>query len=314
MQVSTRFQCDRLVRWSFVLASVVALSLVAACGGQLEGPQVGSESHFLRYCTDTCGEVLACVGGICTQSCTIGDDSVCTPSSSAAICTNESVEPGEIAVCDLPCSGTLDCSGLSGEHECIDGYCRAPAAPLQTGASSRYRHAQLAAFLLDRDRLSCGFSPNFMNEDGTFSCDVVRVEKKISGFDGSPDCFAPGRKPAGRELSDYLRGVLLAKNCVDVSDECMTWDMCGLVQLGGDERTQCVSASSTSASSGFCAIDLELENDSGVALAGGGSAMEGIVEDECGSQVDGARALRLSGDNTFETIESEIWLVCEEVP
>jgi hypothetical protein len=98
--------------------------LAGACGGQTTPPAiVGSESHFLMRCTDTCDSELSCIAGLCTRSCIAGVDS-CTDLASTAVCTNQSVEPGAVAVCDVSCSEREDCAALGDEHVCDAGFCR----------------------------------------------------------------------------------------------------------------------------------------------------------------------------------------------
>jgi hypothetical protein len=103
------------------------LWLAGACGGQTTGtPVVGSESHFLMHCTDSCDSGLSCIAGLCTQSCITGVDD-CSELASAAACTNQSVEPGAVAVCDVSCSSRTDCEALGDGYACEAGFCRLPA-------------------------------------------------------------------------------------------------------------------------------------------------------------------------------------------
>jgi hypothetical protein len=106
-------------------AAVSLFGLAGACGGKTSNtPVLGSESHFLMRCEGSCGDDgLACIGGICTRSCITGQDS-CTELASSAVCTNESVEPGSVAVCDVGCSTSTDCAELGASHTCDGGYCR----------------------------------------------------------------------------------------------------------------------------------------------------------------------------------------------
>lgn len=112
-------------------AGVSALMAVAAgaCGGAASLPSIGSESHFLAHCEATCTDGLDCIGGICTRAClTAGAD--CTDLDPAATCTNQSVEPGVVAVCDVPCAGSADCGSLGSEFTCAAAFCRdSSAAP-----------------------------------------------------------------------------------------------------------------------------------------------------------------------------------------
>jgi hypothetical protein len=117
--------------------------LAGACGGKTTAtPVLGSESHFLMHCTDACDDGLSCIGGICTRSCVTGQDS-CSELAEAATCTNQSVEPGNIAVCDVSCSGRADCTPLGDGHLCDGGFCRLAAlddaAPQPIAACDDFR-------------------------------------------------------------------------------------------------------------------------------------------------------------------------------
>jgi hypothetical protein len=46
----------------------------------------------------------------------------------SAICTNQSVEPGQVAVCDVPCSGDDACAALGSGFACDGPFCRGPSA------------------------------------------------------------------------------------------------------------------------------------------------------------------------------------------
>jgi hypothetical protein len=107
------------------LASACWFAWAGACGGKSDSvPVVGSESHFLMRCTDSCdSERLACIGGICTESCILGEDS-CSELASTARCTDQSVEPGNVAVCDVSCATRADCAALGDGHVCEGGFCR----------------------------------------------------------------------------------------------------------------------------------------------------------------------------------------------
>jgi hypothetical protein len=113
----------RRASWCYVIAAL----WVAACGGALGQTTVGGESHFLRHCGDGCGKGLECIADVCTRSCRIDDARACSDLASAARCTNTSIEPGVIAVCDQSCSANADCSARGAGFSCEAGYCRGPA-------------------------------------------------------------------------------------------------------------------------------------------------------------------------------------------
>jgi hypothetical protein len=123
------------------LSAALWLSLLAgACGGSVsKGPSVGSESHFLAYCSGSCAAGLDCIGGICTRSC-LTEQTSCGDLATGASCTNQSVEPGRVAVCDVSCGGPADCSALGSRYGCEAGFCRASgSAPGGSGGSGGSR-------------------------------------------------------------------------------------------------------------------------------------------------------------------------------
>jgi hypothetical protein len=85
----------------------------------------------LRHCFEGCGS-LECVSDICTRSCRV-DGGSCADLSPQARCTNTSVEPGAIAVCDLSCSGAADCGALGEGFACDGGFCRSSTPPANGG-------------------------------------------------------------------------------------------------------------------------------------------------------------------------------------
>lgn len=133
-------------------ARVLAAALLAgACGGTASNPRVGSESHFLSHCAGTCQDGLDCIGGICTRACLTGTSS-CSDLDAAATCTNQSVEPGEAAVCDVACAGPADCQRLGGEHTCEGSFCRTSAAPNLSTAAPSTREVSCQPYLDDIPR------------------------------------------------------------------------------------------------------------------------------------------------------------------
>jgi hypothetical protein len=107
----------------------VLVALGASCGGAAqEAAVMGSESHFLTRCSASCEDGLECIGGLCTKSCLTGVDS-CSELHGSAICTNQSVEPGQVAVCDVPCSGAAACGRLGDGFACDGSFCRGPSTP-----------------------------------------------------------------------------------------------------------------------------------------------------------------------------------------
>ena len=111
--------------WRIAFSAALGALLAGACGGTVGSkiPSIGSESHFLAYCGDGCGAGLDCIGGICTRSC-LTDQTSCSDLAANAACTNQSVEPGQVAVCDVSCAGRSGCTALGTDYACDGGYCR----------------------------------------------------------------------------------------------------------------------------------------------------------------------------------------------
>lgn len=112
-----------------------ATSVLAGAGCGLvakNSPAVGGESHFLHWCDGSCDEKgLECISGLCTQPCVVAEPGACS-SFTGATCTDRSIEPGAVAICDVACTGDADCALLGGDYQCQASFCRAP----QRGASS----------------------------------------------------------------------------------------------------------------------------------------------------------------------------------
>lgn len=101
---------------------LLAAATTVACGGSASSV-VGGESHFLSYCDNECDAGFDCISGVCTQSCLIGEAS-CDALGDGVTCTDQSIEPGEVAVCDLACDQDSDCNSLGDAYQCDSGYCR----------------------------------------------------------------------------------------------------------------------------------------------------------------------------------------------
>lgn len=115
--------------------AVLAL-VVVACGGTVGKRTAGGESHFLEACPNDCGPGLECISGVCTRSCLI-ERSNCSDLAPGAMCTNQSIEPGSVAVCDLGCERDRDCDVLGRDFRCPAGFCRVspPDNPQTMGGS-----------------------------------------------------------------------------------------------------------------------------------------------------------------------------------
>jgi hypothetical protein len=90
-------------------------------------PTTGSESHILARCAGSGEGGLECIGGICTRAC-LTSESSCSDLAGGAVCTNQSVEPGQVAVCDVRCTLDAECASVGGDYGCDAGFCRQAAA------------------------------------------------------------------------------------------------------------------------------------------------------------------------------------------
>ncbi|HKY35797.1 MAG TPA: hypothetical protein VJN18_07660 [Polyangiaceae bacterium] len=110
----------------FRLRYLVLVVGLVACGGAFGTHTAGGESHFLRQCSEKCGDGLECVSGVCTRGCLVAEGG-CGDLAPGAVCTAASIEPGAIAVCDVSCDADRHCAALGAGFSCAGGFCRGPA-------------------------------------------------------------------------------------------------------------------------------------------------------------------------------------------
>lgn len=98
-------------------------SLVASCG-QVDSLGGNGETHFLSSCTQTCGEGLSCICGVCTIAC--DSPAACTVPGST--CLESPVSCTEAKrTCDAECSNDASCAALGSGYRCVEGRCRVGA-------------------------------------------------------------------------------------------------------------------------------------------------------------------------------------------
>lgn len=123
-------------RFSFkpVLRAVALAGCVIAghpgCGSSRTEPQTSTETHFLRYCDGDCGRDFDCVCGVCTRACTGTLDCSDLTSNTQCVPVTEGPALGsdgscqQGATCDVTCTSRADCSTLGDDYDCDGGYCR----------------------------------------------------------------------------------------------------------------------------------------------------------------------------------------------
>jgi hypothetical protein len=207
---------------------VATLLLVGACGGAVGKPTVGGESHFLRHCEDGCGE-LTCVADLCTRTCLI-EQGRCGDLAEGATCTNRSVEPGSVAICDRSCRVDADCAAVGSDFGCQGGFCRPKFEPQSgggTGATAGSAGASGAGgnsdvCSLPFDAGSCrGAIPVFAAVDGKCQPKLYGgCDGNANRFNTVEECMAtcearPGIEacPAGREPQTICLGCGPAGGC-----------------------------------------------------------------------------------------------------
>jgi len=109
-----------------VIVLLAALAWALSCTRESTDP-TGGETHFLTRCvpgTNTCGERLTCVCGVCTLPC--AERATCETLPVAQCvpgCVTDDVQaPG---VCEASCVVDEDCRIVSRAHRCEQGVCRA---------------------------------------------------------------------------------------------------------------------------------------------------------------------------------------------
>lgn len=123
--------------------ALLALSLSLGsfgCEAQSAEP-TGGETHFLRLCDpegSDCGADLVCICGVCTTDCSVEDPCATFPGAQCVV-PPPSCSPPVARSCDVECRSNEECWGLSGNHFCIDGWCRLASGaslPKGTGGTS----------------------------------------------------------------------------------------------------------------------------------------------------------------------------------
>lgn len=101
-------------------AGLAALVAMPTCSQSIDDPR-GSETHFLKGCSQSCGNGLECIDGQCTVLCTT--DTVCSNLNAKASCE---AQPSGLNACEVGCKKDSDCTSVLPELSCEDGVCRGP--------------------------------------------------------------------------------------------------------------------------------------------------------------------------------------------
>lgn len=123
-----RLGWQKLARLALGLAPL-ALG-IAGCEAGPAARELGSETHFLRGCNQTCEGGFTCLCGVCTKECSV--DATCEELAAGASCVGSGPrvadgiceDQGTAAFCDHTCTSDADCSGLPDAQHCDAGYCR----------------------------------------------------------------------------------------------------------------------------------------------------------------------------------------------
>jgi hypothetical protein len=118
-------------RW---VTALLLAGMALGCNSSPEAVDLGSETHFLSSCSETCVDGFSCLCGACTLACS--DVTDCRAQSAAARCiastprvADGTCSQGEPSFCDVSCAEADDCRNLGASHRCVQGYCRAPEPP-----------------------------------------------------------------------------------------------------------------------------------------------------------------------------------------
>ena len=105
-----------------------AILCLASCRSA-ESP-TGGETHFLKRCSgsESCGEGLSCVCGVCTRPCTDATECEGLPSAECVTLVDPAACPAARSQCDVVCNSDSECGALSDSHRCEANTCRSGSA------------------------------------------------------------------------------------------------------------------------------------------------------------------------------------------
>lgn len=110
--------------WRRLAGVFVALGWLSSCGrAQDDAPQAGSNSNWLRQCSDgsSCGPGLECWCGVCTKPCEQTSD---CPGSSQCLARTGACNAGAApSACGVTCDLDVDCAVLGAGTRCVAPLC-----------------------------------------------------------------------------------------------------------------------------------------------------------------------------------------------
>jgi hypothetical protein len=126
--MSTTSRRKRRTRVKALLAWLLGAFMCFSSCKSAQDP-TGGETHFLKMCsptTEPCADGLSCVCGVCTETCTNGEECQGLPTAECVTPADPSACPdGEASGrCDVTCNVDADCRRVSDAHRCVLGFCR----------------------------------------------------------------------------------------------------------------------------------------------------------------------------------------------
>jgi len=182
-------------RWAALLRTLGAVAatalllagLGAGCLGKTTTTVMGSQTHFLRNCSEDCGDGLECLCGVCTRRCELGAD--CSDLALAAQCAPAQGScASEVVSCTLECSQDSDCERLGADMTCTAGHCGGPALSASSWRASLALPARVGEPCITEDERSPDYS----------GASVGEVNLDASGASCGPGLVCLGNHFQGR--------------------------------------------------------------------------------------------------------------------
>jgi hypothetical protein len=121
----SKAKTTRLERGLFALLLAVFVS--AACGRTSD--EESGETHFLSYCTGSCGDGYECLCGACTRVCDSTEGCTALAATASCVAPQNASCTAAAMVCEVECTSNADCAALGSGYRCDAGACRAGTPP-----------------------------------------------------------------------------------------------------------------------------------------------------------------------------------------